>query len=100
MEDTFKFKHKGNKEQFEFKKQVLEFVQNLSSVLNNDDASEASNICDDLRSKLKRRNKLIKMADRSVFVWDTDAEYEVDPITSHSDDGKKIRQAENSEMEK
>ena len=100
MEDTFKFKHKWNREQFEFNKKVLQFVQNLSSALNNDDASEASNICDDLRSKLKRRNKLIKMADRSVLVWDSDAEYEVDPIASHSDDGKKIRQAENSETEK
>ena len=44
-------------------------------MLNNDDTSEANDLCDDLTAKLKRRNKLIKMADRSVLGWDTFAEY-------------------------
>ena len=50
--------------------------------------------------KLKRRKKLIKMADRSVLGWDTVAEYETDPIASNSDDGKKIRQAEHRVLTK
>ena len=36
MEDTFKFKHKWNRIQFEFNQQILQRVENLSSVLNND----------------------------------------------------------------
>ena len=28
MEDTFKFKHKGNRIQFEFKQQILQIVKN------------------------------------------------------------------------
>ena len=36
--------------------------------MNNDDTSEANNLCDDLTAKLKHRNKLIKMADRPVLV--------------------------------
>ena len=95
MEDTFKFKQKGNRIQFEFNQQILQSVQNLASALNNGDTSEANDLCDDLTAKLKRRNKLIKMADRSVLGWDTVAEYEADPIASDSDDGKKIRLAEN-----
>ena len=35
------------------------------------------------------------MADRSALGWETVAEYQADPIASDSDDGKKIRQAEN-----
>ena len=72
----------------------------LSSALNNDDINEANNLCGDLIVNLKRRNKLIKMADRSVLGWNTVAEYEADPIASDSDDGKKIRQAENRALTK
>ena len=93
IEDTFKIKHKGNRIQFGFNQQILQIVENLSSALNNDDTSKANNLCDDLTAKLKRRNKLIKMADRSVLCWDIVTEYEADPIASDSDDGKNIRQA-------
>ena len=55
-------------------------VENLSSALNNDDVSEANDLRGDLTVNLKRRNKLIKMEDRSVLGWDTVAEYEADPI--------------------
>ena len=68
-------------------------IENLSLVLNNDDISEANDLCGDLTAKLKRRNRLIKMADRSVLGWDTVAKYKTNPIASDSDDGKKIRPA-------
>ena len=73
-EDTFKFKRKGNRVQFEFNEQI--------AALNNVDSSEAHDLCDNLTAKLKRRNKLIKMADRSARGWGTAAEYEADPIAS------------------
>ena len=60
--------------QFEFNQQILQIVENLSSALNNDHTSKANDLCEDLRAKLKRRNKLIKMTDRSVLGWDTVAE--------------------------
>ena len=100
MEDTFKFKHKGNRIKFEFNLQILQIVQNLSLALSNSDTSEASDFCNDLTAKLKRRNKVINTADRSVLGWDTVAEYEADPIASDSDHEKKIRQAENRALTK
>ena len=100
IENTFKFKHKGNRIQFEFNQQILQIVENLSSALNNDDTSEANDLCGDLTAKLKRRNKLIRMANRSFLDWYTVAEYEADPIASDSDDGKKMRQAENRALTK
>ena len=57
-------------------------------------------LCDYLTAKLKRRNKLIKLVDRSVLGWDTVTEYEDDPSASDSDDGKKIRQAKNRALTK
>ena len=68
--------------------------------MNNDDTSEANDLCDDLTAKLNCRNKLIKMANRSVLGRDIVAKYEADPIASNSDDGKKIRQAENRALTK
>ena len=94
IENTSKIRHKGNRIQFGFNQQILQVVESLSSALNNDDTIEANNLCDDLTAKLKRRNKLIKMADRSVLCWDTVAEYKADPIASDSDDGKNVRQAQ------
>ena len=67
MESIFKFKHKGTRIQFEFNNQILQIVQNLSSALNNDDPNEANNLCDNSTAKLKRQNKLIKIADRSAL---------------------------------
>ena len=79
---------------------ILQIAENLSSGLNSYDTSEANHLCDDLRAKLKRRNKLIKMADRSVLGRDTVAEYKVDPIARDSGNGKKIRQAKNRALTK
>ena len=68
----------------------MQIIQNLSSTLNNEDASEASNLWNNFAAKLKGRNNLIKMVDRSTI-----AEYEADLILSDSEKGKKFRQAEN-----
>ena len=58
--------------------------------MNNNDLSKANNLCDNLAAKLKRQNKLIKMADRSSLGWDTVAQCEVDPIASDSEMEKRL----------
>lgn len=60
-------------------------------MLNNKDIDENSKLCNDIAAKLKRGNKLIKMAEGSIAVLETIAKYETDPISSNSDGGKKIR---------
>ena len=88
IEDTFKFRHEGNRVQYEVNEQILQIAQNLSSAFNNCDASEAKDLCGNLTTKLGRRNKLIKMADRSVVGWETVAVYETDQIARDSDEAK------------
>ena len=51
IEDTLKFKHKGNRIQFEFNQQILQIVENISSALSNDDTSKVNGLCGDLTSK-------------------------------------------------
>ena len=69
IDNTFKFKQKGRRLQFELNKQILQIVQNLSSAVNNEDASKANDLCNDLTAKLKRRNKLTKMTDRLIHAF-------------------------------
>ena len=47
-----------------------------------------------IATKLKKRNKLIKLVDRSPVGWSIVQEYKQDPMASDSDDAQKIRQAE------
>ena len=51
-------------------------------------------------SKLKKRNKLIKIADFTEVGWTVVAEYQREPIGSNSDDCKRIRQAEKKALKK
>ena len=48
----------------------------------------------DVLDKLKKRNKLLVMADRSENGWDMVQEYLTDDLASDSDDAKKMKDAD------
>ena len=87
------FKQKDHRLQREFNTDIME---NLQDIIDNisDEQDPISTSLKAVISKLKKRNKLIKIANSTEAGWAVVAEYEKEPIGSDSDDCKRIRQAE------
>ena len=77
-------------------------MENLQSIIDNisDEQDPVSTSLKAVISKLKKRNKLIKIADSTEGGWAVVAEYEKETIGSDSDDCKRIRQAETRALKK
>ena len=71
-------------------------MEDLQDIIDNisDEQDPVSTSLKAVISKLKKRNKLIKIADSTEGGWLVVAEYEKEPIWSDSDNCKRIRQAE------
>ena len=54
----------------------------------------SSKLLKTIQDKLKKRNKLIKLADRSDGGLDTVKEYLSDNLADHSEDGRRMASAE------
>ncbi|CAH3172732.1 unnamed protein product, partial [Porites lobata] len=85
-ETSLSFKFSGNKKQFEFNTESLEHVTQSLSFL--DDSLNVAS------KAIKRRNKLIRIADKSEAGWAAVDEYLSDEVASGSEDEKKIHAAE------
>ena len=87
-----KFKSEGNRIQFRLNEDIHEGLQNLQRQVQNSPPSSA--IVGELISKLKDRNKLIRIADNSAGGWATVREYESSDIADNDEYDKRIREAE------
>ncbi|CAC5377914.1 unnamed protein product [Mytilus coruscus] len=88
-----KFKKEGNSIQYHFNDEILTGLHKIQKEGPSLD-SPTNSIVSELITKVKARNKSIRIADSSAGGWTTVREYESNTIADNSDDEKKIRQAE------
>ena len=99
-EVSLSFRNKGNKQQYEFNLEQLAKLEEVKSLLEIDSVLRLTKKIDEVISDIQKRNKLIRLADRSAGGWMTVQEYMPDELASDSDDSRKMRQAENRATKK
>ena len=97
-ENTFNFK--GHQVQFELNVGLQDNLNSAIALLERNRPKKAVRLLDDSVSLLIKRNKLIRITDKSLGGWRTVNEYLSDDVASDSEDGKKIRAADNRDVRK
>ena len=81
-EQEYTWKRTGNKIQFCFNSELQDNIKQSLWALENDKIEYLRELLTETDSKLKQRNKLIKIADSSEGGWETVRQYESNPVAS------------------
>ena len=102
--DDYKFKKRGNEEQYKVNKRVLLNLEDaeeaLSSVPADPNVTRATREVVAGKTTLEHRQKLLKLADGSDLGWKLVDEYETNALADDSDDEKRIFKAESRASKK
>ncbi len=85
------FKYKGNRKQFEFNAEIDEIITRIDN--NAEEAATVRELVTKAKAIIKKRQKLIKIADKSKDGWLVVEEYESDDLASDTDDEKRLKKA-------
>jgi hypothetical protein len=94
------FRFKGNQVQIELNAEISGNINVVLSELGRKNVRKAVKLLEDSLAVLKKRNKLIQIADKSEGGWTTVDEYLSAEVASDSEDQNRIRAAENRGVKK
>ena len=89
-----KLKKKGNNKQFLFNAEILDELKTVTEELHFEDVDSALKTTKRASELVERRQKLIKLADKSEAGWLAVDEYESDELANDSADEKRIKKAQ------
>ena len=98
INDTYKFKRRGNEEQYKHNQKVLNKFTEAESLIQSEfepqNFEKAKKTIAEGIDLVKHRQKLVKLADSSDLGWKVVQEYEANPLADDSEDEKKIFKAQ------
>ena len=93
--EVVQLKFKGNQKQFELNAEldaIFESIETESESIE-PNLSQIKKLSQEGRQRIRKRQKLIKIADKSRDGWQVVAEYESDELASGSEDEKRLKKA-------
>ena len=96
--EACEFKSRGKRKQFEFNASVDAILTDIASKADSPD--EVKRLTGKGKEKIRKRQKLVKLADRNKDGWLVVQEYESDDLASNSEDEKKIKKAKTAAEKK
>ena len=99
-DSKYKFRYKSNQIQFDFNESICDKGDTIFKLIKNGSQKRASKLAKSIKEDIEKRNKLLKIADKSIAGWGTVEEYLSDDLASDSEDDRKIKAAERRALQK
>ena len=99
-EQELKWRYEGNKIQHGFNASLLDNLKQALWPLDNCKTDYVNEILKETCETLKKRNKHVRIADTSEAGWETVRQYELNPVTSDSEDESRINRAESRALKR
>ena len=93
--EVVQLKYKGNKKQFELNAELDSIIESIETESERGEPNLPliKKYSQEARELIRKRQKLIKIADQSKDDWQVVAEYESDELASDSEDEKRLKKA-------